>query len=110
METISSTRAPSLTQSMMPTKEQIDWARRRLHRKAVFIAVLGVGSYCALVFAPVGFILRVVFALVLVVASVAVATGVMHDGNHGAFSASQRVNRIAGWSSDLLGASSFLWR
>ena len=61
-------------------------------------------------FAPVGFLLRVVFALVLVVASVASATSVMHDGNHGAFSASKRVNRIAGWSSDLLGASSFLWR
>ena len=34
----------------------------------------------------------------------------MHDGNHGAFSTLRRVNRIAGWSSDLLGGSSFLWR
>jgi linoleoyl-CoA desaturase len=41
---------------------------------------------------------------------VATSTNVMHDGNHGAFSASARVNRMAGWSSDLLGASSFLWR
>ena len=28
----------------------------------------------------------------------------------GAFSTNARVSRIAGWSSDLLGASSYLWR
>jgi linoleoyl-CoA desaturase len=100
----------SLTQAMMPTAAQIAAARRRLHRKAAGIAVLGVSSYTALVFAPVGIILRIVFALALVVASVATATSIMHDGNHGAFSTSKRVNRLAGWSSDLLGASSFLWR
>ena len=108
MQTIGGT--PSLTQEMMPTSEEIDRARRRLHRKAALISVLAVGSYAALVFAPVGFAFRVVFALVLVVASVAIATGVMHDGNHGAFSRSKRVNHIAGWSSDLLGGSAFLWR
>jgi linoleoyl-CoA desaturase len=110
MDTVVETHSPTLTQLMMPTSAQIGWARRRLHRKAAFIATLAVGSYAALVFAPVGFLLRVVFALVLVIASVASATSVMHDGNHGAFSTSKRVNRIAGWSSDLLGASSFLWR
>ncbi|MGZ4702076.1 MAG: fatty acid desaturase family protein [Ilumatobacteraceae bacterium] len=110
METISNVRTPTLTQLMMPTSEQIAEARRRLHWKAAGIALLGVGSYVGLVFAPVGFVVRVGFALLLVIASVATATGVMHDGNHGSFSASRRVNRIAGWSSDLLGASSFLWR
>ncbi|MBI5088988.1 MAG: acyl-CoA desaturase [Actinobacteria bacterium] len=100
----------SLTQQMMPTSDEIRRARRRLHRKAALIFGLAVGSYVGLVFAPVGFVVRVLFALVLVIASVTMATSVMHDGNHGAFSASRRVNRIAGWSSDLLGASSFLWR
>jgi linoleoyl-CoA desaturase len=100
----------SLTQQMMPSSEQIATARRKLHRKAAFVILLALASYSALVFAPVGFFLRVAFMLVLVVAVVAIATGVMHDGNHGAFSASKRVNRLAGWSSDLLGASSYLWR
>ena len=68
------------------------------------------GSYAALLFAPVGFVVRVVFALLLVIASVAAATNVMHDGNHGAFSTSARANRVAGWTSDVLGGSSFLWR
>jgi linoleoyl-CoA desaturase len=101
---------PPLMHQLMPSGEQLAWARRRLHRKAALIAVLFLGSYGALVFAPVGFLLRVLFAAVLIVACVSMATSVMHDGNHGAFSTSKRVNRIAGWSSDLLGASSFLWR
>ena len=110
MDTIVGIPSTSLSRQVMPSPEVIARGRRRLHRKAGFIAVLGVGSYTALVFAPVGFVMRVVFALVLVVASVATATSVMHDGNHGAFSRSTRVNRIAGWSSDLLGGSSYLWR
>ena len=47
---------------------------------------LALTSYSALVFAPVGFFLRVVFLLVLVVVVVAIATGIMHGGNQGAFS------------------------
>jgi linoleoyl-CoA desaturase len=95
---------------MMPTTGEIARGRRQLHRKTVVIAVLLVGSYLGLVFAPVGLLLRLLFAAVLVVACVATATSVMHDGNHGAYSRTARVSRIAGWSSDLLGASSFLWR
>src|SRR5678816_1460213 len=105
-----SIRPKSLTQQMMPSADEIASGRRRLQYKAAFIAVLGVGSYAALVFARVGFVLHVVFALSLVVACTATATGVMHDGNHGAFSRSSRVSRLAGWSSDLLGGSSYLWR
>jgi linoleoyl-CoA desaturase len=101
---------PSLTKSMMPTAEEIAQARRRLHRKALAIVALAVTSYSGLVFASVGIILRLLFAALLVVSAVALATSVMHDGNHGAFSRSARVNRVAGWSADVLGASSFLWR
>jgi linoleoyl-CoA desaturase len=99
-----------LAEVMVVTPADIARGRRRLHTNASLIAVLGVGSYVGLVFAPVGLGVRVVFAVLLVVAAVATATNVMHDGNHGAFSASARMNRVAGWSADLFGASSFLWR
>ncbi|MGB8861073.1 MAG: acyl-CoA desaturase [Ilumatobacteraceae bacterium] len=101
---------PNLTQAMMPTAVEIAKGRRQLHRNTALIAVLLVASWAGLVFAPVGFVARVLFAIVLVIASVATATSVMHDGNHGAYGRSNRSNRLAGWSSDLLGASSFLWR
>ena len=111
---MTSTLAPpvvrSLTQAMMPTPAEIARGRRRLHWNSAFIAGLTIGSYYGLVFAPVGLLWRLVFAAALVVASVAIATSVMHDGNHAAFSTHARTNRIAGWSSDLLGASSYLWR
>lgn len=100
----------SLTSVMMPSSEEIARGRHRLHRKAAFLAALAVGSYVGLVFAPVGLIMRVVFAAALVVAAVTSSTSVMHDGNHGSFSRSARVNRVAGWVSDVLGGSSFLWR
>ncbi|MEO8694721.1 MAG: acyl-CoA desaturase [Acidimicrobiales bacterium] len=101
---------PSLTKSMFPTADEIERGRRQLHRKAAGIAALALGSYCGLVFAPVGLVVRMLFAGLLIMAVVAIATGVMHDGNHGAFSRSARINRMAGWTSDLLGGSSLLWR
>lgn len=108
MTTITAQR--SLTQAMMPTPEEVARGRRRLHLNAAFVAALAVASYVGLVFAPVGLGVRILFAAALVVACIAIATNVMHDGNHGSFSRSARVNRIAGWSSDLLGGSSYLWR
>jgi len=101
---------PSLAVSMMPSPAQIRSGRRALHLNSAFIAMLSISSYLALVFAPVGLLLRMLFAVVLAVSCVAIATNVMHDGNHGAYSAGRRRNRLAGWSSDLLGASSYLWR
>jgi linoleoyl-CoA desaturase len=103
-------RTLSLSQLMAPTAEQIARARRQLHRKAALIAIVLWGAYAALVVAPVGLLVRFALLLVVVIGSVASATSVMHDGNHGAFSSSKQINRIAGWSSDVLGASSYLWR
>lgn len=34
---------------------------------------------------------------------------VMHDGGHGSFSQSKSVNKLASWSSSMLGASQFMW-
>ena len=98
----------SLTQRMMPSSAEIAWGRRRLHRKAFGIVVLWLASYTGLVFLPVPLVARLAFALGLVLACVATATSIMHDANHGAFSRSRRVNRVVGFSADLLGASSFL--
>ncbi|MEI7546966.1 MAG: acyl-CoA desaturase [Actinomycetota bacterium] len=101
---------PSLTHAMMPSAAEIERGRRRLHWNTAFVALLAAGSYAGLVFAPVGFWLRVASAVCLIVACVATATSVMHVGNHGAYSNNLRRSLMAGWSSDLLGASSYLWR
>src|SRR4029079_15300132 len=55
-------------------------------------------------------VMAVACAAVLVVAVTAVATCVMHDANHGSLTRSPRLNRVIGYSADLLGASSWMWR
>ena len=74
------------------------------------IGVVAVSSYSLLVIASVGIAVRLVSAVVLAVAVIAIATGVMHDANHGASSRSKRINRTVGFTLDLLGGSSWLWR
>ena len=100
----------ALARLIRPTNAEVVRARRTLHLKAATIGVVAVSSYSMLVFASVGMAFRVLSAVVLAFAVVAIATGVMHDANHGAFSRSKRVNRMAGYTLDLLGGSSWLWR
>merc|ERR1712127_317588 len=38
-----------------------------------------------------------------------IGTCIQHDGNHGAFSQSKLVNKVAGWTLDMIGASAFTW-
>jgi linoleoyl-CoA desaturase len=101
---------PTLMQLIMPTAAEISAARRRGQRKAVLIAVLAVTAYWGLVVAAGSLLVRLVCAAVLIVAVVATATSIMHDANHGALTRSGRLNRAVGYSADLLGASSWLWR
>jgi linoleoyl-CoA desaturase len=99
-----------LWRSVQPTASEIRAARRRLHAKAVSIVVLFAASYFVLVVSNAGLLLRLGAAGVLALSVVAVATGVMHDANHGAFSKHRLVNHVLAYTSDALGASSWLWR
>lgn len=107
-------RAATLTlddlASCRPTSAELVRATRRLRAKAAAVLALAVASYVGLVFFAHGPLLALPLAAVLVVALIATGTSVMHDANHGAFFASQRLNRTLGYSADVLGASSWLWR
>ncbi|MFN0090700.1 MAG: fatty acid desaturase family protein [Acidimicrobiales bacterium] len=107
---MSSPSGEGVIAAIMPSADEIRGARRRLHAKAVVIAALGTLGYAGLVLAPVGFAVRAASCVVLVVAAVAAATSIMHDANHGAFSRSRRLNRMAGYTADVLGGSSWVWR
>ncbi len=100
----------AIWQSSLPTPLEIRRGRRRLHGKATGTALLLAASYWLLVIAESPIWLRLVAAVVLVTSLLATATGIMHDGNHGSFSRFQWLNRLAGSTGDLLGASSWLWR
>lgn len=100
----------SLLSLIAPTAAEITWARRRLHLKAALIVALGVFSYGGLVFGDVSLLVRLGCAALLVIAVIATATSILHDGNHASFSRSRVGNHIAALSADFLGASSLIWR
>jgi linoleoyl-CoA desaturase len=99
-----------LWRSVMPASHEVRRARRRLHGNAVLILALVVTSYWCLVLSSLSLPLRLAAAAVLVVALVAVGTSIMHDANHDSFSKHRWVNRALSYTSDALGASSWLWR
>ena len=94
----------------MPTADEVRSARRRLHAKAVLILGLAATSYWCLVLSNLPVVLRLAAAAGLVVALVATGTSIMHDANHGSFSTRRWVNVVLSYTSDALGASSWLWR
>eukprot|EP00929_Paragymnodinium_shiwhaense_P039938 TRINITY_DN208_c0_g2_i1.p1 TRINITY_DN208_c0_g2~~TRINITY_DN208_c0_g2_i1.p1 ORF type:complete len:536 (-),score=158.63 TRINITY_DN208_c0_g2_i1:46-1653(-) len=56
------------------------------------------------------FFLACLCAIWMGVSASFVGTCIQHDGNHGAFSTWSRLNRIAGWTLDMIGASAFTWQ
>jgi linoleoyl-CoA desaturase len=99
-----------LTEAVRPSPSELANARRRLHFKAFVIGALAVGSYWLLVMTQSSVIEKLMATMVLIVALTATATCVFHDANHGSFSTSRAVNRLAGFTGDLLGASSWIWK
>lgn len=116
MQTIEALAQPSMsdhqsvTQAVRPSARELAVAHRQLHVKAVVIAAMVGAGYWALVFAESSIVQKIFSAMVLVVALTATATCVFHDANHASFSRSRTVNRLAGFTGDLLGASSWIWR
>jgi linoleoyl-CoA desaturase len=106
----SSSSITAVWRSVLPTLREVRIARRRLHGKALAILGLLSVSYWALVLSDLHLLVRMVAAGVLVAALMAVGTSIMHDANHGSFSRHQWLNRTLAYTSDALGASSWLWR
>ena len=105
--------AASITRAwrrVMPTPEETRRARRRLHANAVAILGLVAISYWGLVLSDWPLWWRLAAAGVLVIALVAVGTTIMHGANHDSFSTRRWLNRVLSYTSDALGASSWLWR
>jgi linoleoyl-CoA desaturase len=104
------TPSDSVPLLLNPSAAEIRLARRRLHAKATFVCVVGVASYWGLVFGPFGLWGALACAAVLVLMLVVTASSIMHDANHASFSSHRWLNQLAACSSDVLGASGWVWR
>lgn len=85
-------------------------AYRQLHRKALVIATWVAASYLALLLLPHSALQIVLCGASLVASMALLQFNVMHDGNHGAFSRRPFVNKLAGWSLDIVGGYSQHWQ
>lgn len=80
-----------------------------MYAKAAGLIGTAIVSYMFLVFqaqSPLGVAIS---ATLLALALVGIGFNVQHDGNHGTFSRRPWVNRLAGLTLDLMGASSYFW-
>jgi linoleoyl-CoA desaturase len=82
----------------------------RMWTKTAVLLVWATGSYLLLVFGEVASWYRVLLAVSLGLAMAGIGFGVMHDANHGSYAEGARGNRVLGFTLDLIGGSSYLWR
>jgi len=81
----------------------------QLYFKAIILSTAFIVIYTHLVFFTPAIIWAVLECILLGVVIAAIGFNVMHDGAHGSFSTSPFLNRIAAFSVNVLGGSSFMW-
>jgi linoleoyl-CoA desaturase len=81
----------------------------QMYLKSAIIMTWYIGAYVALMFLVQGPWQAFPVALALAIAMAAVGFSIMHDGGHDAYSKRGWINRLAAWSLDLIGVSSYLW-
>ncbi len=69
-----------------------------------------VGSWALLVFRATELWQAVLLSMSLGLSIAAIGMGVQHDANHGAYSQKPWVNRLVGFTLDVMGVCSFFWR
>jgi linoleoyl-CoA desaturase len=82
---------------------------RMILKTAVILSGLA-ASYVSFLLSASSPILAVISTFALAQGILLVGFNIMHDGNHGSYSNNPRLNRIIGFTLDLVGGSSLLWR
>lgn len=82
----------------------------RMYAKTAVIITWFVGSWALLVFAATRWWQAVPLAMSLGLSIAAIGMGVQHDANHGAYSRHRWVNRMLGFTLDVMGVCGFFWR
>lgn len=82
----------------------------RMYLKTAVILIWFVGSWALLVFGASTAWQAVLLSISLGLSGAAVGMGVQHDANHGAYSKHAWINRVFGFTLDMMGVCSFMWR
>jgi linoleoyl-CoA desaturase len=81
-----------------------------MYAKAAALIGCAVWCYRELVFDTESTAAAIAWAAGLALALVGIGFNIQHDGNHGTFSRHPWINRLAGFTLDLIGASSYFWK
>jgi len=82
----------------------------KMYLKTFLILVLFASSYVSLVFFSNTLTMAIVSAFFLAQAFILIGFNIMHDGNHGSYSKNKTINKIMGYTLDLIGGSHMLWK
>ena len=81
----------------------------QLFSKAIILFVAFVAVYIHLVFFTPGTAIAIMECLLMGGIVAAIGFNVMHDGAHGSFSTNKTINKLAGFSLNILGGNNFMW-
>jgi len=84
-----------------------DW---RLFSKTIILVGSAITLYTLILFAPLSSFTALLICVVLGVCLASIGFSVMHDANHGSYSARPWLNDVLGLSLNALGASSYFWK
>ncbi len=81
----------------------------KLYIKSAILLVAFFSVYIHLLFFTPASWLAIIECVLLGLFTASIGFNIMHDGAHGSYSRSRKINTIAAYSLDILGASSFMW-
>ncbi len=81
-----------------------------MYRKTVVILLAFLGTWLAMVFGHLPVYALILLAIAHGLSVAAIGMSIMHDANHGGYSAHPAVNHVLGWTLDFLGCSSWVWK
>jgi len=84
-----------------------DW---RMVLKTVLILSWLLGSYFLFLFSAPSLLWAVFYGIAIAQGFILVGFNIMHDGTHGSYSKSRSLNKVMGFTLDLIGGSALLWR
>lgn len=82
----------------------------RMYAKSALLLAWFAASYVLLVFFAISMWAAIPLTVSMAAALTAIAFCIQHDGGHHAYSRFEWVNRLAAYTLDLVGASSYLWK
>jgi linoleoyl-CoA desaturase len=78
--------------------------------KTALVLAWLVVSYLLLVFFSASLVMAIITAFAVAQGFVLVGFNIMHDGNHDSYSKNKKINRLMGFTLDLIGGSNMFWR